>query len=46
MLPVIITHEELLVFMGRTDKLLGRVPRSICAADDGPRTDPVKRERD
>ncbi|WP_164553305.1 hypothetical protein [Brevibacillus marinus] len=46
MLPVIITHEELLLHMGRNDRILGSAPRSICADDDGPQTDPAERERE
>lgn len=46
MLPVIITHEELLMFMGRADKLLGSASRSICAADEERQTGPVEQERE
>jgi len=46
LLPVIITHEELLLHMGRNDRILGSAPRSICADDDGPQTDPAERDGD
>ncbi|UFJ41696.1 hypothetical protein LOK74_04050 [Brevibacillus humidisoli] len=34
MFPVIITHEELLLHMGRQDRILRGGSRSICEDDD------------